>query len=613
MALSNLKFTRGTDVAELIIRNYGTSELSVVLKGYDNKFTTLEGDKVTEGSIRNLIDTLAKDAQYATVEVPEVLYTETDQEVIDGTAHVGDVKVPATTKNLTIAEAIAALESKTAEGTEALRTDINQNAADIDAVEGRLDILEGDVTTEGSVKKYINDLAGDGTFTFAGADTATTIKAAIQANADAIIANKTGSFKVISSIDEIALDETGVGIIYLVSHDGEPNEAGNAVATHYDEYIVIKIDDVYSAEKIGDTEISLDGYATQNWVIANAKDAIYSEAVGEVDTPEYVPAVTLAQAIANEIARSTAADAEMAAYVGKASVKDDEGNVTEAATGLTAKVEANESAIKAEVERATLAETGLKDRIDVLESGVEVEGSVLKSIHDTAKDGIYTPATDAVTHEVTAEDDVTSPESPYYGKTVGEVVIITPAKDAVTIEGAIKALETKTGESTDALRADLEAKIQEEANARDLADKAINDSIGAWTDETVTATVKEAIEELQAKVTEKKVYDYVGGPNIVKTGHKVKTADGEFEVFEATGALNAWTNFAFDGYTILGLVQGDATVVEADEDSNVIEYEINNGFAFNKTTSEVVPNKMIIDVTQISPKYYDILFYGTKE
>lgn len=373
----------------------------------EDRLDVLEGTVTTEGSVLKKVKDTAKDATYT-----------------EATGAVGvegeDGYIPAKPAQ-TIAQAIKA-------NTNAIDAEVVRATAAEKGITNRLDILEGSVDTTGSVKNSIKTQAGDAVFKFTGSETTTTLAAAIQANADAIVANKTGSFKIVDSTNDIDLSDSGLGIIYLVKHDPtEPNADGKSVPVHYDEYIVIKVGDNYQFELLGDTEITLEGYATQNWVNANAKDGILVpaferdpteeeiEAGASADEKISVPAVTIAQAIS--------------------ALQD---KVKEGTEALRAD-------LNAEIERADAAEKALGTRIDNLDA------ETVKTINGIA----VTTATNDVT--IKAKDIVYK-----------DAIEGTPE---VTIKGALDSLRTDlTAETIRATAAEEQNANGIAKNAEDIAD-----------------------------------------------------------------------------------------------------------------------------------------------
>lgn len=377
----------------------------------ENRLNILEGDSSVEGSVLKSIKDTASSAVY---------------KVVTGGESVQ--------KTVTIADAIESLENKVSEDTTALRTDINANTTAIET-------LNGTVETEGSVNHTVYNKAGDATFKFAGAETATTIKAAIQANADAIDAVNNGKITVVDALPK-ANEECGK-TIYLVPKTASVEDGGKGMPEGTPGYIewVCIADEIQGEHhvwsEIGDTDIDLSDYATMDWVKANAKYAIYKTTEENVE-------VTVAQALDDLFSKLSE---------GTATLRAD---------------------LNAEVERATAAENALSNRVTTTETdlttlkgGVNVEGSVANTVKISAKDAIYSEAVEAVKHTVTAEETIDE-SSPYYGQPAGTEVEVTPAKAEQTIAQGIKNVE-------DTISAEIvRAKAAEKANADAIATNATN-------------------------------------------------------------------------------------------------------------------------------------------
>lgn len=319
-------------------------------------------------------------------------------------------------------------------------------------LQGAIDTLNGLVTEDGSVLKMIKDNAGSATY----GDT--TIAAAIKANSDAIAAQGKGMFKIVEKESDIPVSAAGLGYIYLV-----PKSATKEGAKGYLEFVVINTGTedvpVYAKEGIGDTDISFDGLATEAWVNANAKDAVYSVS-GETK-------VTIAEAIAAEVSRATNAEGELANTIGDWSPATPE------------------------------RETTVKKAIEDLEA--KVTGTTVKSVNGHAANE-------------SNKGDVVITAADIDWVEAGEGV------EAVTVKDELDSLSTAVGASTDTTSstgsiyariaqnaadiAQLDSDLSDEATARSEADVAINNKIGTWktaagnTDRTDTIT--SAITALEA-------------------------------------------------------------------------------------------------------------------
>lgn len=258
----------------------------------DAKVATLNGDVGTEGSVLKLIKDNGKDATYDQTYTIATKIADIDARIQTLEGVTLDTEMSDTSTNGVqnkVIKAYVDAETQRATGVEQGLDTRLQTA------EGAITTLNGEVSVDGSVRNLINQYAGDATFTFTGADSATTIKAAIQANADAIEAANKGQFRVIDELPAVP-SEADLGIIYLVPDAN----------VGYKEFVCINIgtedEPEFKFEEIGDTHISLEGYATETWVTTNAKDGTYSEVDG-VKT-------TIAQAIdANKTAISNEATA----------------------------------------------------------------------------------------------------------------------------------------------------------------------------------------------------------------------------------------------------------------------------------------------------------------
>ena len=80
---------------------------------------------------------------------------------------------------------------------------------------------------------------------------------------EAISGVSTLEFQIVDSVEDV----TATGIIYLV-----PQSGGGSTNNIYDEYIYINS----KPEKIGTTEVSLSGYATEAWVTGELADYVTS-------------------------------------------------------------------------------------------------------------------------------------------------------------------------------------------------------------------------------------------------------------------------------------------------------------------------------------------------
>lgn len=343
--------------------DYGETTLGTALTNAEGKIATLNGDVKTEGSVKFQIYTDAKNAVYSIT--PAVTREATEDDITAGLAtEVGEIIVVTPAKVTTLAEAIDgaansignltinshkpdasgsvvlnASDIKRADSENTIESTLSQAESDIDAVEGRLDTLEGDtsvngsvlksikdtavnatyndtktigeaikaatdaveaevtrateaeealatvvsnltadVNTEGSVKNTVYNNAQYGTFKFTGAEASTTIAAAIQANADAIDAVNNGKITLVESLPKVG--EECAKTIYLVPKTASVENGGKAAAEGTKGYIEwVCLGDAengaHTWEEIGDTDIDLTDYATKTYLIEHAKDANY--------------------------------------------------------------------------------------------------------------------------------------------------------------------------------------------------------------------------------------------------------------------------------------------------------------------------------------------------
>lgn len=373
-----------------IKREDGTTVLEVSLTTIENDLATLKGSASTEGSVKYTVKTEAKDANYldavttyeeksgANAETPEVgdFYKVDDDYVEITSENIGEVPsetqlyTAVTTNAKTIAQGITA----------------NTNA--IDALDTRVTSLEGtrttllsDNTTEGSIDYRIKNQAGNATtkLTVGGEDT--TITAAIQSLQSQVSNANKGQFKVVYEVDQengtitledgedpVVIGANNLGFIYLVFHEGEETAAGEKVPDHYDEWIVFNAgtenDPDYRLEKIGDTEITLAGYATEAWVTANAKNGSYSSAVAatyKVAT-EFEEGVTYYSDNQGTVADPQPVDDT---NIGSYYVVD---TPAKSAMTIAQAIASNTTAIENEVTRATTAEGVLDGKINALDA-----------------------------------------------------------------------------------------------------------------------------------------------------------------------------------------------------------------------------------------------------
>ena len=190
-------------------------------------------------------------------------------------------------------------------------------------------------------------------------------ESAISAVYTAMETARTGMFVNVDAVDTTnktyTKDETtttisgaDLGKIFVVAHTGENNDAGKSVGKHKDEYIVINTGDtetpVYEWDFIGDTEITLDGYATTDYVDTETSRAKGAESA-------------LSTSVKNEVTARSEADTTL------------QSNIDAEATARESADTTLQSNIDAEATRADTAEkangtliSALTTRVSTLES-----------------------------------------------------------------------------------------------------------------------------------------------------------------------------------------------------------------------------------------------------
>lgn len=200
-------------------------------------------------------------------------------------------------------------------------------------------------------------------------------ESAISAVYTAMETARTGMFVNVDAVDTTnktyTKDETtttisgaDLGKIFVVAHTGENNDAGKSVGKHKDEYIVINTGDtetpVYEWDFIGDTEITLDGYATTGYVDTETSRAKGAESA-------------LSTSIKNEVTARSEADTTL------------QSNIDAEATARESADTTLQSNIDAEATRADTAEkangtliSALTTRVSTLETTVGEIGQHIK-------------------------------------------------------------------------------------------------------------------------------------------------------------------------------------------------------------------------------------------
>ena len=108
---------------------------------------------------------------------------------------------------------------------------------------------------------------------------------------EAISGVSTLEFQIANSVADV----TATGIIYLV-----PQSGGGSTNNIYDEYIYIN----NKPEKIGSTEISLSGYATEAWVTGELADYVTSASLSS-QLAKYVTTSSLTSTLGNYVTKTS--------------------------------------------------------------------------------------------------------------------------------------------------------------------------------------------------------------------------------------------------------------------------------------------------------------------
>lgn len=147
--------------------------------------------------------------------------------------------------------------------------DVNKAKVDIARNEANISVLNGNVSKVGSVLNSIYNNAKNAHY-----DEEYSIKTKIQNIESQLQSTNRGQFRKVDSIDDIPLNITGLGYIWLVPDAKEG----------YKEYCVITdgspIDAIYELSEFGNTKIDLAEYAKQSWVLDNAAQGTYKTVDG---------------------------------------------------------------------------------------------------------------------------------------------------------------------------------------------------------------------------------------------------------------------------------------------------------------------------------------------
>lgn len=514
------------------------SQAELDIDAVEGRLNVLEGDASKEGSVLKTVKDNAKDATYT--------------EAVEAVGEEGKEGYVPAKPRVTIAQAISNLESKVGEDTAALRRDINANT---DAIE----VLNGDVGTTGSVSNTVYNKAGDATFKFTGAETATTIKAAIQANADAIEAVNNGKITVVEALPSAG--EDCAKTIYLVPKTTSVENGGKGAVEGtpgYIEWVCLgDVDGNHNWEEIGDTDIDLTDYVTKEYLIENAKDANYKlvegywiandgylflnrsngyDVIREEEAPDGVKTLP-----GSTWPRDT--EIANARYVDSTTI-----TIKDALDELFSKVAEGTASIRAdldaEIVRATGAEEALdvrvtanEDNIETLNGGVEVVGSVSNSIREQAKAAnyktseIYTKATN---------DDINSKD--LYALRDGAYVLISNSgtedpisyeqkeDGTIVITGTNEAVYVKTTKG-------LTIAEGIDANATAISNEVVRAKGAEDALTTAVTGLDERVDELEAKVTGTTVKSVNGVEATVENGGAVVITSSDIEQTAATETI----------------------------------------------------------------------------
>lgn len=292
----------------------------------EGRLDVIEGDEATEGSIKKAVNDEKVRAEAIEQKLREDLTAEADR--ADKEEKRIDKKLDDEITNRGLAE-------------EALSQRIEAN-------KGRLDVLEADENTEGSIAKDIKDAEGR-----------------VKVVTDALDGRLTGAE---GRLDVI--QGTGEGSIKKAIADlvgGAPelldtlDELAAALKDNPD--IITVLENEYKAAVQAEKEAR------------EAKDLLQDQALAkEVEDRE--------AAVAGEKAAREAADNGLSARLDviETKVKAEDMSLAE----VKAALEANDEAIKQEVQDRKDAVQGVQDQIDIIDGAVDVEGSFRKAIADQA-------------------------------------------------------------------------------------------------------------------------------------------------------------------------------------------------------------------------------------
>lgn len=479
------------DAGDILRENDATKTVEASFTALETAVDTLNGNVSTEGSVLKTVKDNAKDATYSAATTE---YTAKEGEPAVGDFYLNNEEyVEITSDNIASVPANADLFTATNVPAKTIAQAIAANtaantalAARVTANEGAITTLNGNASTAGSVAYTVKTTGGDAITKLDPNGEDTTITLAIQALQSALTSSNKGQFKVVYAVDKAngtiteangdepeAIGASNLGYIYLVQHTGANNGAGQNVGTHYDEFVVVNtgtdVLPTYVLEKLGDTEITLEGYATQTWVMDNAKLATYTAAVAATykAATEYDAGTTY-----YSDANGTVADPQPSSETGIGNYFVVDTPAVSAMTIADAIADAI-SKINAEKVRAQQAEGALDTRVTAVEDAAAY--SVNNKTVDTGTNNVTITSTDInhtktvnnVTYEaasvqtvaadkyvyvgdeyvlVTADDIANGTYADYAGTVYDRVV--TPTQTTTTVGAELVALNTAISNET---------------------------------------------------------------------------------------------------------------------------------------------------------------------
>ena len=431
--------------AEAEARKNADDALQALIDDAEARLDVIEGDEETEGSIKKavkdesdraiekensldaaikaekeraeaaekvLTDDLAAEVQRATkAEEDEAAAREAADNTLDGKITAEKERAEAAEKTLTDNLAAEVLRATGAE--EGLQ-------GSIDAVEGRLDIIEGD--GEGSIKKAVADLVDGAPETL---DTLNEIAAALRDNAG-----------VLDAIEE-AFDVKLAG-------EKEAREAADKKLT---EDLAQEVTDRTNADTVLDGKIS----------------ANYTTLDGKIDSV------------------NNALDQRLDVIEGK--VTADDMTLAEVAQAL----KDNDDAIKQEVKDRQAADKEIQDQLDIVDGAADVEGSFRKAIADQAalqlaKDQAQDGRMDDIEEAIGEAKDGETPGTGLHGKIETLVEAEAAARESAdnALDARLDVVEELIGDGQgSATLKELNERLTEVEAHQPVQDKAIADNAAA--------------------------------------------------------------------------------------------------------------------------------------